>query len=336
MSKKILVTGAGGFIGGYIVKEALKRGYETWAAVRKTTSREYLTDERIRFLELDFSDADTFKKQLGDAIAENGRWDYIIHNLGATKAVNFLAFNTVNYDYLKLFVDTLISLEAQPQAFLMMSSLSAVGGGDEDTYEPIPSRPIPHPETKYGVSKLKAETYLQCQSTVPYIIFRTTGVYGPHEKDYYLMFKSIKKGFDFSVGFKRQLLTFIYVEDLTRAMLDALESGKTNKVYNISEDKAYTQKEFRDMAKKALGKKFVLPVVCPLFIVKIVCAISDYWGTITMKPSTLNRDKYNILKVRNWSCDVSEAKKDFGFKIEYPLERGIEEAVKWYKQEGWL
>ena len=98
MSKKILVTGAGGFIGGYIVKEALKRGYETWAAVRKTTSREYLTDERIHFLELDFSDADTFKKQLGDAISENGRWDYIIHNLGATKAVNFLAFNTVNYD----------------------------------------------------------------------------------------------------------------------------------------------------------------------------------------------------------------------------------------------
>ena len=44
MSKKILITGAGGFIGGYLVAEALKRGFETWAAVRSTTSREFLTD----------------------------------------------------------------------------------------------------------------------------------------------------------------------------------------------------------------------------------------------------------------------------------------------------
>ena len=56
MSKRILITGAGGFIGGYLVAEALKRGYDTWAAVRATTSREFLTDERIHFLELDFTD----------------------------------------------------------------------------------------------------------------------------------------------------------------------------------------------------------------------------------------------------------------------------------------
>ena len=36
MSMKILITGAGGFIGGFIVEEALSRGYETWAGVRKT------------------------------------------------------------------------------------------------------------------------------------------------------------------------------------------------------------------------------------------------------------------------------------------------------------
>ena len=42
MSMKILITGAGGFIGGFIVEEALSRGYETWAGVRKTTSREHL------------------------------------------------------------------------------------------------------------------------------------------------------------------------------------------------------------------------------------------------------------------------------------------------------
>ena len=64
MAKKILITGAGGFIGGFIVEEALRRGYETWAAVRKTTNREFLQDSRIHFIELDFTDGHALKAAL--------------------------------------------------------------------------------------------------------------------------------------------------------------------------------------------------------------------------------------------------------------------------------
>ena len=52
---KILVTGASGFIGSYIVEEALRQGMETWAAVRPTSSRIYLQDERIHFINLNLS-----------------------------------------------------------------------------------------------------------------------------------------------------------------------------------------------------------------------------------------------------------------------------------------
>ena len=89
MAKKILITGAGGFIGGFIVEEALRRGYETWAAVRKTTNREFLQDSRIHFIELDFTDGNALKAALQQAIAESGgKWHYVVHNLGATKAAN--------------------------------------------------------------------------------------------------------------------------------------------------------------------------------------------------------------------------------------------------------
>ena len=54
MSMKILITGAGGFIGGFIVEEALSRGYETWAGVRKATSREHLSDPAIRFIDFNY------------------------------------------------------------------------------------------------------------------------------------------------------------------------------------------------------------------------------------------------------------------------------------------
>ena len=336
MNKKILITGAGGFIGGYLVEEALKRGYETWAAVRKSTNRQFLTDERIKFLELDFSDDDALHRSLKDTIEKNGKWDFVVHNLGLTKATNYLDFETVNYGYLKSLVDELKELDAVPDVFLMMSSLSVMGPGDEVDYKPFTSGDIPAPNTRYGVSKLKGETYLQMQSDFPYTIFRCTGVYGPHERDYFLMMKSIKRGFDFSVGFKKQLLTFIYVKDLAQAVMDALEAGPMRKAYFISENQSYTQQQFRKIVLDELGKKVVIPVTCPLWVVKIVCHVAEFIGKLTGKPSTLNPDKFRILKQRNWQCDTSDAQRDFKFSPQHALKQGVHEAIEWYRQAGWL
>ena len=48
-AKKVLIVGAGGFVGGFLVTEALRRGYQVWAGVRKSTSRQYLSDIDIKF-----------------------------------------------------------------------------------------------------------------------------------------------------------------------------------------------------------------------------------------------------------------------------------------------
>lgn len=336
MAKKVLVTGAGGFIGGFIVEEGLRRGYEMWAAVRATTSRKYLADERIRFIELDFDDSDELKAELSKCVAENGKWDYIVYNLGATKCANFMDFNAINFGYLKKFIDAIKELNILPEGFLMMSSLGAVGMGDELNYTPLSPSMIPNPNTRYGLSKLKAETYLQMQEGLPYIIFRPTGVYGPHEKDYFLMIKSIQKGFDFSVGSKKQMLTFIYVKDLVNAIYDALEAGAKRKAYFISEDRAYTQEEFRKIVADELGKKHVMAIKCPISVLYVVSVIAEKIGQARLKPSTLNRDKFKIMKQRNWCCDISDAKKDFNFSPKYSLKDGVKEAIEWYRANGWL
>lgn len=337
MAKRILVTGAGGFIGGYLVEESLRRGYETWAAVRKSTSRKYLTDERINFVELDFGEANSLKEGLASAIEKNGgKWDYIIHNLGATKCTNFNDFKTINFTYLTRLVESLRELGAMPEKLLLMSSLSAMGVGDEKNYTPITPRSIPNPNTRYGLSKMQAEMYLQRQDDCPYIIFRCTGVYGPREKDYYLMMQTIERGFDFSVGFKKQMLTFIYVKDLATAALDALEKSAVKKTYIISEPRVYTQGEFRGIVSRKLGKKFVIPITVPLWLLYAVCVGAEIWGALILKPSTLNRDKYKILRQRNWSCDITEAEEGFGFNPQYTLEAGVSEAIDWYKENGWL
>lgn len=331
LTKRVLVVGAGGFIGGFIAQEALNRGYETWVAVRETTSRRWLGDERLNFVVLDYDDEQSMAQSLSEALPEGQRWDYIVYNLGATKCVNFADFNRINYLYLRSFTETLRKTDKMPQRLLFMSSLSALGPGDEKNYEPLTNRTIPNPNTRYGVSKIKAETYLETCSDVPWTIFRPTGVYGPHEKDYLMMIKSIDSHWDFGVGFRRQMLTFIYVEDLVNAIFDAIDKPATlKKKYIISEPKAYTQKQFRNIVSKELGGKWVIPMKLPMWIVYAASVVAERIGTLKGKPSTLNRDKFRIMRQRNWNCDVTDAIRDFGFNPQYPLERGVHETVKAY------
>ena len=88
---KILITGASGFIGSFIVEEALRRGFETWAAVRKSSSREWLKDERINFIELNLSSKAQLVQQLKDKA-----FDYVVHAAGVTKCLNKADFRRIN------------------------------------------------------------------------------------------------------------------------------------------------------------------------------------------------------------------------------------------------
>lgn len=333
MNKRVLIIGAGGFIGGFMAEESLRRGYETWVAVRETTSRSYLRDKRLNFLVLDYDNAGAMSKTLTEALPQGQKWDYIVYNLGATKCVNFLDFNRINFEYLRRFVEVLRECDLIPERFLYMSSLSALGPGDEKDYAPMSLSTVPNPNTRYGLSKIKAELYIETVPDFPYIIFRPTGVYGPHEKDYLMMIKSIDRHWDFGVGYRKQLLTFIYVEDLVNAVFDALQSGVVKKKYIISEDRAYTQAEFRRVVADELGVKWVIPLKLPMWMVYIASVLAEKWGMINMKPSTLNRDKFKIMKQRNWSCDVSDAKRDFSFNPKFSLKEGIKLTVKEYLAE---
>lgn len=331
MNKTILIIGAGGFIGGFIAAEALRRGYDTWVGVRATTSRRYLDDPRLHFAVFDYDDPEAVRATLRQAAPETGRWDYIIWNLGATKCANFSDFNLINFMYPRTFVNLLIEMDMVPDKFLYMSSLSALGPADEKTYTPITSRTVPDPNTRYGLSKIKTETFLETLPSFPWVIFRPTGVYGPHERDYLMMVKSIDAGWDFGVGYRRQLLTFIYVDDLVTAMFQALESDATvRRKYIISEDRAYTQSEFRSLTARLLGRRLVIPVRLPLWAVYIASAVAEEIGRARLKPSTLNRDKYKIMKQRNWSCDISDARRDFGFSPRFSLEEGMRRTVGAY------
>ena len=80
--ESVLVTGASGFIGSFIVEEALRRGFGVWAGIRSSSNREYLQDKKIHFLELDFAHPGELCAQLSGHKELYGKFDYIIHVAG--------------------------------------------------------------------------------------------------------------------------------------------------------------------------------------------------------------------------------------------------------------
>jgi len=329
--KKILITGASGFIGGFLVKEALDRKYETYAGIRKSGSRKNLSDDKIKLFIYKLYD----KEDLKQKINKFGKFDYVIHNAGLTKSCDKKAFEEVNFNYTKNLIEALIETNNIPEKFIYISSLDAFGPGNEKTMQPIKITDTPKPQTLYGKSKLKAEQYIISLPELKSIIIRPTGVYGPGEKDYLLAYKSIKNGLETYIGTTEQAISFIYVKDLARLIFDALESNIYGKAYFVSDFKNYTTKIFNETVKKYLNKKTV-KIIFPKSIIKIISFITENISCLFGKPATLNTEKFKIISARNWLCDSTDTAKDFGFKPEYDLEKGIKETLDRCKKEKLL
>lgn len=330
---KILVTGASGFIGSFIVEEALKRGFETWAAVRRTSSKAYLQDERIHFIELNLNDEKTLTEQLRPY-----QFDYVVHAAGVTKCKNHHDFYKVNTEGTKHLVNAILALQMPVKKFVYMSSLS-VYGPIRDSYPHLDILPSddPHPNTDYAKSKLMAENFLRTKrDALNYVILRPTGVYGPREKDYFLMAKSIKQHVDFAAGFDQQDITFVYVTDVVQAVFLSLDKAERGRKYFLTDGEVYNSRDFSDMIREELGNPWWIRITAPIWLLKIICSCGEWWAKATGKMTALNKDKFYILSQRNWRCDVGTAMMELGYEPKVKLREGVKLTIEWYKNNGWL
>ncbi len=338
---KILITGASGFIGSFIVEEALRRGFETWAAVRGSSSRQFLTDERIHFIELNLSSEEQLCEQLKDH-----QFDYVVHAAGVTKCLNKADFHRINTEGTQNLVHAIIALKMPLRRFVYISSLSIMGAiREQQPYTEICESDEAKPNTAYGQSKLEAEQWLASLpsfreglggGSFPYVILRPTGVYGPRERDYFMMAKSIQSHTDFAVGYKQQDITFVYVTDVVQAVFLAMEKGQTGRKYFLSDGEVYQSSTFSNLIRKELGNPWWIRITAPIWVLRVVTFVGEYVGRLTGKVTALNNDKYNIMRQRNWRCDIEPARQELGYEPQVKLEEGVRRSIKWYKDNGWL
>lgn len=326
--KKVLVTGASGFIGSTLIDRLLELGeYEVYAGVRKNSNRKYLQNPNIKFIEVEFSNPDKLKPQL-----ETEKFDCIFHLAGLTKAKRLEDFDRVNFELTKNLAD---AIDVDITKLIFLSSFAAHGPGEEVDFTKAKVSDENKPNTAYGRSKLKAENYINENFKGKYVILRPTGVYGPRETDYFVFFQTIDNHIEPYLGFVPQHLTFVYSKDLVQACIKAFESEISGKTYFVSDGNMYLDSEYAAISKQVLNKK-TLKLKFPLFIVKWISSFLDMFGRMIGTQFTLNKDKYSILAARNWDCDIEDLKRDLGYEPKYDLQKGVEETIAWYKKEKWL
>ena len=328
MNKRVLITGASGFVGYHLIEEALRNNLEVYAAVRKSSRIDHLKNFDIKYTYPDFGNADGLKKEL-----QEKQYDYIIHAAGVTSALSEAEYNNINAGYTVNLAEAASAVGTNVQKFVLMGSLAAIGPlNDMDGIidEHTPANPV----TAYGRSKLLAEERLRTFTDLNYTILRPTGVYGPRERGIFIILKQFANGIEPYIGRTEQKLSFIYVKDLAKITIKSLFAGDY-KAYNLCDGKFYNRYELASLTKNILGTK-TIKFHLPVNFVKFIASFAEKFSSLSGKPSALNVEKIRELTAVNWSCSIEQARRDLDFYPEYKLQRGLEETFNWYKANKWL
>jgi UDP-glucose 4-epimerase len=328
--KRLLVTGANGFIGRFILQQAIAHGLKPYAGVRRGADLATIADLDVECVYLDYQDIDALA-----VVLDKYRFDYIIHNAGMTRSPSLDMLIMVNKEYLVNIVEAIRKSKNALTKLLYVSSLAAYGPADNVIDKIVSPVTDPRPVTNYGRSKLAAERYLMMQHDIPYLIIRPTAVYGPGERDLLTVFQMINKGVDLVAGFLPQKLTFIFGEDLARLMILMIKSNVQHKGYFASDGQVYLGAQFSTIIKKSVGKR-AIKIKLPIPLIRTIAYLSENIGKISNNYPVLNIDKVHEIKARNWSVDTSDTRDDFGFEPQYTLERGVATTVAWYREHKWL
>lgn len=224
--KKILITGANGFVGYYVTEQLLSKGYSV-VATGKGEKRLPFNDENFVYASMDF----TNKQSVEKLFAEHGP-QIVIHS-GAVSKPDECELNKDNA-FLTNVTGTIYLLEEAKKmgSFFIFISTDFVFSGEEGMYKEDDER---RPVNYYGVTKLLAEDEVM-KYEFDWSIVRTVLVYGKtvtgRENLLTNTAKALKKGEGLKI-FNDQLRTPTYVEDVAKGIVAVVE--KTAKgIYHIS------------------------------------------------------------------------------------------------------
>ena len=311
-NKRILVTGAAGFIGSHLCERLVAAGHDVLGVDCKTdhyvTALKDLNLEGLRAagVRLDSSDlaVDDLKNLMDDV-------EYVFHLAaqpgisGSTSFDSYVRNNIVAANRLLEVASECKSLQG-----MLNISTSSVYGADATGDE----RSEPRPTSNYGVTKLAAEQLMLASHRdrdVPCCSLRLFSVYGPRERPEKLYPKLVgaileDRPFPLFEGSEKHVRSYTYVSDIVDGMVAALNNFDScvGEVFNIGTDVAHTTGEGIEAVEKLTGK-------------------SARIDTQPRRAGDQTRTQANI----------SKARRVLGYNPKTSLEDGLRAVVEWYQSQ---
>jgi nucleoside-diphosphate-sugar epimerase len=142
-----------------------------------------------------------------------------------------------------------------------------------------------------------------------------------------VILNAVKKGFAVRVGPKGQLVSFVYVKDLARALWDAVDMNVHRQIYVVSDGNDYDPSQVNEYLSKHLGVK-TRNIKIPRSLLLSIAHVRLVLARILGKPLHVSPFKIQEITARNWRVDNSKMVRELNFKPMYTLEEGLRDALK--------
>jgi nucleoside-diphosphate-sugar epimerase len=257
--------------------------------------------------------------------------DVVFHGAGLVAARSEAEFFRVNRDGAAALARA--SARAGISRFVLVSSLSATGPSRPG--HPVDEASGPGPVTAYGRSKKAGEEAVRAAG-VPLTVVRPPAVYGPRDRSFLALFRTASHGVVPLLGDGEQEITLVHAADLARALVAAGTSAATlGGTYHAGHAEPVTQRALANAVGRAIGRRarcFTLPG--PL--VRALLGVAGTAARAAGRAPLLDGDKANELLAPGWSCSSEALRRDAGWAAEIPLDRGLADTARAYREAGWL
>jgi nucleoside-diphosphate-sugar epimerase len=315
--KRVLVTGANGFIGRTLCKKMLADGWQVRGAVRGVIQMTALSS-RVEGVQVGDIDPDTdWSKALNgvDAVVHLAAR---VHVMDDTASNSLSAFRWVNVKGTARLAQQ--AVDANVRRFFFMSSVK-VNGKDRD--QPYTEEDMPEPLDPYGISKWEAELVLQENAEMTgleVVILRPPLVYGPGVKANFLrLLESVARGVPLPLLSINNRRSLIYIENLVDAVFTCLSHPEvTGQTFLVSDGEDVSTPELIRRIGFALERPaHMFPF--PIFLMRLI-------GRLLGKSAEIERLLGSLM------VDCSKIKRELNWKPPYTMAQGLKETAKWYEK----
>ena len=301
--KKVIVTGANGFIGSALCRGLSAKGIEVIAVVHNYQNDMFVSDKNIRTIWCDLSQ---FSK-LPELINDNNI-DALYHLAWAGSAGEMRGNSDIQLSNVKYTCDTIKACDTIGcKRFIFASSIM-----EYEVAALMETDAVPSINTLYSSAKIAADYMgraIAGKIKIDYIRALISNIYGPGEKNQRLINTSLQKlmrGEHCSFSAGEQMYDFIYIEDATKALIAAGDLGLSNKTYYIGSLQPRPLKEFLYELRDQVDPKIEIGL-----------------GEIPYEGVSLSYKEF----------DINALKKDTGFIPSISFAEGIQNTILWMRGE---